>query len=173
MAEKQTVAVQSVEYLSLPAMRFIGKDVVASGPDAGNQYGEMWGKSGAFMPVLNAMTEFATTITDPCALMHHNNLDASQQMHYLVGRFMKADTPVPEGFDFYDLPASTVCRIFVTGEFDEMIGQVYEKTREQILQEHHTVPYPVGYFHAEIYPADNIPQTGVVSRLGYLMSCTL
>ena len=167
------VEVQSVEYLSLPALRFIGKDVVASGPEAGAQYGKMWGESGTFLPALDKLSAYASELTDPCALMHHNNQDATQQMHYLVGRFMKADTPVPDGFDFYDLPASRVCRVYVVGEFNAMISQAYALTRDRILADHHKVPYPLGYFHAELYPADNVPETGVASRLGYLMSCTL
>lgn len=172
LKDNHLVEVESIDYLVLPPLRFIGKDVIASGPDAGDAYGNMWGQSGTFMPVLDAMQDDASVITNPCALMHHNNQEADQQMHYMVGRFMKEGTPVPDGLDYYDLPASTVCRIFYRGEFNDAICQAYEKTRDTILQQKHGIPYPVGYFHAEIYPADNIPEGGVVSRFGYLMSCT-
>lgn len=171
LMEKHLIEAESIEYLDLPPLRFIGKDVIASGPDAGDAYGRMWGQSASFMPILEGMQDYASSIADPCALMHHDNQEADKQMHYLVGRFMKAGTPVPDGLDYYDLPASSVCRIFYRGEFDDAISQAYEKTRDTILLEKHTVPYPVGYFHAEIYPADNIPENGVVSRFGYLMSC--
>lgn len=46
MKQNHSVKLAKLEYLHLPALRFIGKDVIASGPDAGNQYGLMWAKSG-------------------------------------------------------------------------------------------------------------------------------
>ena len=171
MPEKPSVVMENFEYVDLPAMRFIGKDVMASGPEAGQKYGEMWGQSAAFMPILDGMAAYATVITDPCALMHHDNKAHTEPMHYIVGKFMKADTPVPEGLDYCDIPACSVAMSIVCGEFNDMIGKIYVMTRDKILADGKKVPYPSGYFHAEIYVKENIPQGGVVSKLGYLFVC--
>lgn len=166
------VEMESIKYLKLPALRFIGKDVRARGPDAGMQYGNMWAKSSEFMPILDNMLEYASEITDPCALMHHDNMDADQDnMHYIVGRFMKADTPVPEGYDYKDLPESNVAFAIYYGEFSDMISKIYALTRDKILCDEKGIPYPVGYFHAEVYVKDNIPKDGVISKMGYIFSC--
>ena len=55
MKQNHSVKLAKLEYLHLPALRFIGKDVIASGPDAGNQYGLMWAKSGEIFSVLDQM----------------------------------------------------------------------------------------------------------------------
>ena len=104
--------------------------------------------------------------------MHHDNRPADQPMHYVVGRFMQAGTPVPEGFDFVDLAPSAAALAVIRGEFDEMIWPMYAATRDRILSDGRGIPYPEGYFHAEVYLKDNIPRSGAVSRLAYLFACT-
>lgn len=44
LMENHLIEAESIEYLDLPPLRFIGKDVIASGPDAGDAYGRMWGQ---------------------------------------------------------------------------------------------------------------------------------
>ena len=92
--------------------------LLPKGDNAGEEYGEMWGKSAEFMPILEDMNEYLIEeINVPCALMHHNNQPTeNQQMHYIVGRFMKARTPVPEGFDYYDIPESMAWYAIFSGE---------------------------------------------------------
>ena len=171
MKQNHSVKLAKLEYLHLPALRFIGKDVISSGPDAGNQYGLMWAKSGEIFSVLDQMENYASLLRDNCALMHHDNLDGNHPMHYIVGRFMKAESSVPEGFDYYDIPASCAALAIYYGEFNDMIDQAYTMTRDRILADGRGIPYPVGYYHAEVYVPANIPKDGVVSQLGYLFSC--
>ncbi|MDR0272492.1 MAG: AraC family transcriptional regulator [Clostridiales bacterium] len=160
-----------IKYIDLPAIRFIGKNVMAEGKNKGEKYGEMWDKSHEFMPQLDAMTDYATVITDPCALMHNSNGDTKKNpMHYIVGKFMKAGTPVPDGFDFYDMPEAKVAYALFNGEFQEMIEKALMMTYEKANADGWVVPYPEGWFHAEVYINENIPKEGVVSRLGYLIA---
>ena len=48
---------------------------------------------------------------------------------------------------------------------------MYEQTRDRILSDGYGIPYPVGYFHAEVYLKENIPEDGVISPLAYLFAC--
>jgi len=167
MIENRTVVFESVRYIDLPATRFIGRDV-AGGPE---QYGEMWGRSGEFMPTLNAMTEYATEITDPCALMHFSNRKHDElggEMHYIVGKFLKAGAPVPAGLDFWDMAPATVGLAVYRGEFTAMIDKCMMLSYDQFLADGYEITYPLNYFHAEVYVKENIPEDGVISKQGYL-----
>jgi len=170
----QFVELESIRYINLPATRFIGKGVMASGPDAGQKYGEMWGKSGEFMPALDGMTDCTTDIADPCALTHFSNRkhdEAGGDMHYIVGKFMKAGTPVPEGLDFWDMAPTTVGLAVVRGEFNDIIDNAMMMSHDKIVSDGYAITYPDNYFHAEVYTKENIPKEGIVSKLGYLHAC--
>lgn len=171
MIQNHIVELIGIEYIDIPAMRFIGKDVKDGGGEA---YGAMWGKSGEFMPTLDAMTEYATLLTDPCALMHFSNLkhdDPGGQMHYLVGKFMRADTPVPDGFDYWDIAETMIGLGIVYGEFNDAISKAMMIVHDKIVEDGYAITYPDNYFHAEVYVKENIPEGGVISKLGYLHAC--
>ena len=138
------------------------------------KYGEMWGKSREWMPMLDGMTDHATEITDPCALMHFSNRKHDEpggKMHYIVGKFMKADTPVPEGFDCWDMAPTTIGLVVVRGEFNDMIDKAMMIAHDKIVADGYAATYPDNYFHAEVYVKENIPKGGVVSKLGYMHAC--
>ena len=168
--EMDVVNLLTIQYRDLPATRFIGRNV-RGGPQ---QFGEMWGRSGEFLPALNAMNEHHADITEPCALMHfHNkNNDApGNEMAYIIGRFMKAGTPVPEGYDFWDMPASTVGLGIIRGEFDNLFKKGFRLTMDKIIADGYEITYPQNFFQAEVYVKENIPKGGVVSNLGILFAC--
>ena len=162
---------ESIRYFDLPATRFIGRDV-QGGP---KEFGEMWGRSGEFMPALEALREHhMADITEPCALMHFNNLrndEPGNRMSYIIGRFMKAGTPVPDGYDVWDMPESTVGIGIIRGEFSELFKQGFGLTMNKIIADGYEIPYPENFFQAEVYVKENIPKEGVVSNLGLLFAC--
>ena len=177
VSQEHIVEMEHFEYIDLPAMRFIGMDVMAQGPEAGQQYGAMWGRSGEFMPILNGMTEYATVIKDPCALMHHDDRKMSKKWqrakpkHYMVGKFMQADAPVPEGFQYKDVPETRIAYAVFLGEFTDMFDKMPGMTYAKMQEDGYKIRYPKGYFHAEVYVPENIPKEGVVSKLGYIYAC--
>lgn len=104
------------------------------------------------MPVLDVlMTEYGTEITDDCSMMHHNGNEVDTENHYLAGHFFKAGTPVPEGYDDYDIPTERAAyAIYTTNKYDGDIGLAYNFTRDQILSEGVNIPYPRAYWHEAI-----------------------
>lgn len=57
------------------------------------------------MPALDALAvECGTEVTNYVSMMHHNGHDVDSENHFLAGRFFKEGTPVPEGYDYYDVP---------------------------------------------------------------------
>lgn len=102
-------------------------------------------------------------------MMHHNGREVDSENHYLVGRFFRADTPVPEGFDFYDVPTERAAyAIFTCEGFDGDRWAAYYRTRDRVLRDGVPIPYPQRYWHAEVC-TDGIPRKGRF-RMGYLFS---
>ena len=162
------------EYLNLGNLRFIGIDAMRTNEG----WDELWSRSSEFMPFLDKlMPKHAADITDNCAFMHHNGNEVDSENHYLAGRFFKEGTPVPEGFDYYDVPTKQAAyAIYTINKCDGDIGMAYYFTRDQILSEGIKIPYPHAYWHAAVYtdgrPKDwhaMVPKEGVY-RFGYMFS---
>ena len=80
-ADDTGIAVRSLEYCRMPAMRFIGVEAEFE-------------KRSEIMSVLDAMPQYASGFDYDVILLHHfgNEVD-KERCHGFLGRFMKADTP--------------------------------------------------------------------------------
>jgi len=167
--KNHAVEMLGIEYIHLPPLRFIGMDVKPTRKNAGN----LWAKADEFMPLLDTSDHCAAIIDVPCGFMHQEDMESGKgtKYHYLAGRFMNACTPVPEGFGYRDVPESDAAIATFYGEFNDMIRQVYVLTRDRIMRDGRGIPYPVGYFYAELYTKECIPNPGAVSKMSYLFSC--
>ena len=154
------------EYREIGKLRFIGIDAWRTGED----WDDLWARSDEFMPALDVlMSEYAADITDNCAMMHHNGNEVDTENHYLAGRFFKADTPVPDGFDYYDVPTNRAAyAIYTAAKYDGDIGSAYYTTRDRILNDGVGIPYPQAYWHAAVY-TNSRPRDGI-ARFGYMFS---
>ena len=157
---------ESFEYRTLSKLRFIGIDAWRTG----EEWDALWARNGEFMPKLDAlMSKYATDITENCSLMHHNGNEVDTENHFLAGRFFKTNTPVPEGYDYYDVPTERAAyAVYNTESYDGAIGTAYYITRDKILSEGVNIPYPHSYWHAEVY-TDGRPREGKY-RFGYMFS---
>ena len=150
------------EYRTLSAMRFIGVEWFYGKDD--------WAATREKVAsILNAMPEHASDFDYDLTLSHHfgKPVDAERNHDY-IGRFMKANTPVPDGFAYWDFvpddsntPYLTFCSQFAFsvfagnhdalhsgGSFD--VNALYDITRNIILEEKVTIPYPKIYWTAEV-----------------------
>lgn len=153
--------VNSFEYKTLPAMRFIGKE------DTGVEEAE--GRKSLF-GLLDAMDEYKSGWDFDVFLMHHygKNVDVGPS-HGFWGRFMRADTPVPEGFVYFDFvpqsdrkPGPPFISQFAfatfTGDTEAMhrregydVDAMYDVTRNIILGQSVMIPYPEKYWTAQVF----------------------
>ena len=165
---------ENFEYLNLGNIRFIGIDAWRTG----EEWDDLWARSREYIPTLDKlMAEYAVDISDNCAMMHHNGNEVDTENHYLAGRFFKEGTPVPEGFDYYDIPTKQAAyAVYTINKSDGDIGLAYTFTRDQILSEGIKIPYPHAYWHAAVYtngrPKDwhaTVPKDGLY-RFGYMFS---
>lgn len=153
--------VESFQYLTFPAMRFIGVEKDLSNDPAGLK---------KLLDTLDSMEEYRCGFDHDVILLHHfgKGVD-TEPCHALWGRFMSADTPVPDGFEYVDfIPGSDgksgapyisqFAFAKFAGDTDSMHSSdgfdcdaMYDVTRNIILGQNVPIPYPAKYWTAEVY----------------------
>lgn len=163
MVERQQKGfkLDSFEYRKMPAMRFIGRE--------GGDLDSVEVRKELFR-TLDAMVEHRSGFDHDSLLMHHYGLCVDVgPWHGIWGRFMRADTPVPEGFLCFDfVPHSDskagppFCSQFAyavfSGDMDAMhqregydVNAMYDVTRNIMLGQGVPIPYPDKYWTAEVF----------------------
>lgn len=156
--------VDSFEYIKMPAMRFIGRE--------GEDYADIEARKELFA-ILDNMKEYKTDLEYDVMFMHHYGLGVDVgPWHGVWGRFMQADTPVPEGFLYFDfIPErdnnkfqsgppylSQFAYATFSGDMDVMHkcegydgDAMYDVTRNIMLGQGVNIPYPDKYWTAEVF----------------------
>jgi AraC-like DNA-binding protein len=155
------IALESFAYRTLPPVRFLG---VETG----------YNKRSEISSVLDGMPEYASGFDYDMILMHHFGRPVDvEEWHGFQGRFMKADTPVPEGFVHFDFMSpdaaawtndagapylSQFAFAVYTGSEEALHKRagfdsdaMYDVTRNIILGENVMIPYPEKYWTAEVF----------------------
>jgi len=154
--------VDSFEYVKLPDIRFIGQEETK--PD------DIEARRQVF-ETLDAMQGCTSGFDEDVFLMHHYGLGVDVgAWHGFWGRFMRPDTPVPEGFLSFDFIQNNdgkagppFCAQFAyavfKGDTDAMhkhegydSDAMYDVTRNIILGQGVGIPYPRKYWTAEVFP---------------------
>ena len=159
--QQKDFKVDSFEYKIMPAMRFVGRE--------GEELADVEVRKELFN-ILDDLNEYRSDLDYDVLLMHHYGqcVDVGP-WHGFWGRFMKADTPVPEGFIYFDfIPHSDwkagppFCSQFAyatfSGDMNEMhkregydCDAMYDVTRNIILGQGVQIPYPDKYWTAEVF----------------------
>ncbi|NSW54164.1 MAG: helix-turn-helix transcriptional regulator [Anaerolineae bacterium] len=159
--QQQGFRVESFEYKKMPAMRFIGQELTDL--DNLEQRKELF-------RTLDAMSGYESDFGYDILFMHHYGLGVDVgPWHGFWGRLMKASTPVPEGFLFFDfVPVNDgkagppfcsqfACATF-SGDVEAMHKRegydsdaMYDVTRNIILGDGVNIPYPDKYWTAEVF----------------------
>ena len=142
---------QKFEVVKFGPYRFIGKVAYARTGKSDAVYKVLTTHYGDWIfETLDNMEEYATDEIHNAALYSWSRYEDKEQLLGLcVGRFMKADTLVPEDMDYYDIPEILVGKGFITGT-DE--GEACRFLRKEIEQQglyKHSSAFSLS---AEIYP---------------------
>ena len=164
MVERQQKGfkVDSFEYKKMPAMRFIGRE----SDDLDNV--EVRKK---LFRILDDMNEYQSDFAYDVLFMHHYGLGVDiGPWHGFWGRFMKAETPVPQGFLYFDFVPqnngkagppyiSQFAYAVFSGDMDAIhqcegydSDAMYDVTRNIMLGQGVSIPYPDKYWTAEVFP---------------------
>ena len=168
---------EKFEFVKFGPFKFVGKSVYArSGPQySGFIFGGLWCSFDKISNELDKLSGYATAEQNAVALLTWDKYDDEKQLlGYTVGKFMKADCPVPDGLDFFDIPEMVVAKSLIKGEFNDMISSTCTLSHEALgKQEKFTTHCEGGgfYFEAEVYTNDTIPEDGISSSMEYYISC--
>lgn len=156
--------VESFEYKTMSAMRFVGKEFFENDPQ--NLRTEL-----TVFAALDRLDEYKSGFDYDVLLLHHfgKGVDV-EPCHGFLGRFMKADTPVPQGFvsvdfiprrdasDFGPPYLSQFAFAMFAGDRTLMhkqdgydVSAIYDVTRNIILGQGVQIPYPDKYWTAEVF----------------------
>ena len=146
MSEK--IIPEKFEYIEIPALRFIGIDAWRTK----DEWSDLWRRKEEFLPLLEMMKDrISRVLPYTGAICHHDDGEVDVINRYLVGKFFDADTSVPDGYDFHDLKPQTAVFAVYGDMAEDAFWQRYYLTRDRILSDGIGIPYPVGYWHAEVY----------------------
>jgi len=171
-SENPTV-IERLTFKPFGPYRFIGKGVVAS-PGSGEIFGALWQQWKEIFGALDSMKEYSVeeepngiAYMDTKGLEEYNN-----QMWYIVGRFMKSNAPVPQGFVYRDIKSEYVGVGHMKGEFWDMIMSQHQLTAEAIsAQDKYT--FSEDSFGAEVYLPETDSDSGGVTTMQYYIACEL
>lgn len=160
-SQQKGFKVESFEYKKMPAMRFIGRE--------GDELANTEERKKLFC-ILDDMIEYNSDFSYDVLFMHHYGLGVDVgPWHGVWGRFMKADSPVPEGFKYIDFVPhndgkagppyiSQFAFASFSGDVDAMhrsegydVDALYDVTRNIILGQGVIIPYPHKYWTAEVF----------------------
>lgn len=159
--------IENFEYKKMPAMRFIGRECIEHDPADMSWELEI-------MNMLESMSEYKSGFDYDVLFMHHYGRGVDvERWHGFWGRFMKANTPVPKGFLYFDFVPHRDNNNFKAGPpffsqfaFATFSGDkeamhktegydsdaMYDVTRNIILGQGINIPYPDKYWTAEVFP---------------------
>ena len=159
---------ESFEYIEIGKVRFIGLEF-AKHPEI-----HLLRPAESLPELMPLLSEYRTENTALCHLEHHHGGEVNVNQCNMMGYFFKAGTPVPEGYDYYDVPTDHAAyAVYFHPDFDgDIFGASYEFTRDQILGDNVNIPYPEAYWTAEVYPEGFFTGSGPF-RFGYLFSVGL
>ena len=163
MVEKQQdgFKVASFSYEKMSAMRFIGRE--------GDDLENIEVRKELFR-ILDDLSEYQSDLAYDVLFMHHYGLGVDVgPWHGVWGRFMRAETPVPEGFLHVDFVPynngeagppyiSQFAYATFAGDMDAMHRRegydsdaMYDVTRNIMLGQGVQIPYPDKYWTAEVF----------------------
>ena len=174
-----TPTLDKFEITQFGPYRFIGKSVYARAggfcvtTKQSDIFGGLWKNSAWIFEALDNLKEYATDEVHNAALLTWEKFDEkSKLLGYTVGRFMKADTPVPEGMDYFDIPATFVGKGWVKAEPTDNTSflKTDELTEKAITQQNYNATS--WKWSAEVYPAKkSAPDENGGLRYGTYINC--
>lgn len=146
-----------MNYKTIGKTRFIGASVLFPGGDAWDSgiWVEPWRTAETYKKDLTALLEKygIEGLKYPCSLVCSGNQGLENgKVYYIAGYFFREGTPVPEGLQYYDIETTEVgFAVFHNPHDHKDLEDTYTATRDRILSDGRSIPYPTGYWNAEVH----------------------
>jgi hypothetical protein len=164
---------EKFEYKRIGNLRFIGVDLqkkagISYKNTLESRYQDTIKEASALLDPLISEYIFEQ-IADYCFLEHHHGGEVNVKEAHIIGRFFKADTPVPQGCIYYDVPTENIGIGIYCGDanFSGETFDAYVPTRDRILKDGVEIPYPQAYWTAVQFIGGE-PKKGEY-RFGYML----
>ena len=181
-ANESNTELDKFEIVKMDACRFIGQSVYARAffdPWGEKMFDYLVATSQDIFKRLDELSEYATEETNNFGLLtweFHNGenqsyydmtLSKSELQGYTVGRFMKPNTPVPDGMRYFDIPEIYVARAWVTGKDLESA----ERLCLEAIEKQADYSYASWIFQGDILSKDIAPIGSTRNILGHFSAC--
>ena len=146
-----------MDYKDIGKTRFIGAAALFTGGDAWDPeiWVRQWKEADAYRDTLsNLLGQYGIeSLKYPCSLVYTDNEKLEEaKVYYIAGHFFRQDTPVPEGLQYCDIETTMVGFALFHNQHDHKdLEDTYTATRDRILSDGHFIPYPKGYWNAEVH----------------------
>ena len=151
-----------VEIVKTGPCRFVGGCIYLGNKGKWNNNSltkHLWEKSGWIFEMLDELKEYATNEIHNAALTTWEKCDEKNGLFgYYIGRFMKAETPVPHDLDYFDINIEYWAKVWVKGKFrDGKNGDLWSCPRYKINQtEYEDYVEMASICAAEAYPKQQV-----------------
>lgn len=175
--EKGTIKmanVKHIEFKQIGPYKMVGKEIRTKAMT--QDISRLWGScfsDGTYDKLLQLKDYIPTDIEDDYIGYVRDIDNQNNTFTYVVGMFMMPDTPVPDGFCSYDIPACTIANSWVEGEEFDIFSNGPSLTADAIVEHGYQVDQE-NYFLCEVYTdlRYGIPKKkGEAYMLDYYISC--
>jgi len=165
-AVQQTVTESGLinfEIVKFGPYRFIGRSVYANAWGPRDFIEFLWEQSGPIFKTLDEMKECASDDPNNAALRHWEVYSGEGMTHWnevffgktellgcTIGRFMKADTPVPENMSYIDIHEMYIAKAWMKGKPDDKAGMIDEGLMYDQIDR-------IGYEYVPMFSAELFP----------------
>lgn len=181
-AKESNAELEKFEIVKMDACRFIGQSVYARAffdPWGEKMFDYLVAASEDIFKQLDELSAYATEETNNFGLItweFHNGerqsyydmfLSKSELQGYTVGRFMKPDTPVPDGMRYFDIPELYVAKAWVTGNDPE----IAERLCLEAIDKQAGYSYASWMYQGDILSKDIAPIGNGRNIIGHFSAC--
>ena len=173
-------ALENFEIVKCGPYRFIGRSIYSWAWGHLDAFAYLREQGGPVFETLDSMSEYASDDPHNAALRHWDlyspedktdyhkfRIGKTELLGYTVGRFMQANTPVPEGMNFFDIPEMHIAKAWMKGTSEDKVGMIDEGLMYDEIDRTDRFRNAPWMFAAEIYPVpdeNGVPFSGHMSR---------
>jgi len=122
-------AFEKFEVVKSVPYRFIGRCVYIGNKGSNRRMFDLWEflwkQSDWIFTELDKLEEYASDEVHNAALVTWEKYDDKNALYgYYIGRFMKADAPVPKGMDYFDINEEYIAKAWKQGKLGDRFGNM-------------------------------------------------